>query len=457
MIHCQIILVYMLIFDVKPADLAILQATTDATATAAVPNPTDGAQTATNLPQIATDANAAAAMVPGAYGAYNPYSAYPGNSGSPGGLASPYGVPQPQQGYAQYGNGISPPQPQAMYPATGYGQQAYPTAAMGQSPFLPVQTNPSPSTYGMQGPFPQPLHQTSNVWKNESRRKSRDSPPPTTSTLKAAPGLPQRPSWNPPSLSKEDMQMMHNGYQAPQGAVWQQPKNTQATAEDRRDPANWKKPDSADQSAYDRRDPARWAQTEHARAKEEPKCQTNSRFNTAVPSSDDIDDLISSVTGQPRAKSAADPTRQKYTVQIPGGPLYEEVTPEADVKIKDEPTKDAFNPALHAPSDHTSQLEVKSEPTEAPQPTVDAPERLATPTTTSKKSKKSKKDRPSRLTYNDNATSPEEKMAGMKRYAFDKLANEKTQFARAEPGEDAGGSSTVTGEIASETIRDPQD
>jgi hypothetical protein len=155
---------------------------------------------------------------------------------------------------------------------------------------------------------------------------------------------------------------------------------------------------------------------------------------------DEVDDLINSVTGQGAYSGV--PRPQPPSQRMPPGGEENGPAQQAAASSSEQATA--------APE--TEAAPFVSDPT--PMPASDATPKP----TAAKKSKKDKKGHAVvKLIYSDNATSPEEKMAKSQRYFFDRYAATKTEFVAGEPGEEVGGSGTVTGEMASDTVRDPQD
>jgi len=242
--------------------------------------------------------------------------------------ASPYAQP-PQPSFQQqpplsYTPAFSPPPfQQPSFPGQPYGapmmQNGGPPRPYGagspMQPFQPHRTG-SPS---QNGTFPQPVR-TGSVM------------------LSSAPGLPQRPAVGAPPVNAFQFQQMHQGQiPASQSHVTQQypPQNT---------PANGHVPSP------------------------QPHTASQAPVRPEAPSSENVDELISSASKQADEKDAVQPAQAQITSATPA--------------------ERAIAPPLEE----------------------------AAETKAGKKEKE--KAKPTRLVYSDNETSPEEKMALLSRYKF---------------------------------------
>ena len=173
---------------------------------------------------------------------------------------------------------------------------------------------------------------------------------------------------------------------------------------------------------------------------------------------DEVDDLISSVTGQGSYKreenvenleqeaDLADRAANAELVEVPIGTLERmEAEGNTSPPSKDGATAAALRRADDADPTTTTSAKHAAESDPLTIATTDA-------APLKKKSKKEKKPTvPTKMVYSDEVVSPEEKLAVRPKYAFDRNASEKTEFVQ---GDISG---AVTGETASETVRDPQD
>ncbi|KAK1088053.1 hypothetical protein LTR33_000742 [Friedmanniomyces endolithicus] len=213
-------------------------------------------------------------------------------------------------------------------------------------------------------------------------------------------GLPQRPSFGLPNLSKEDMAKMHSGQGLPPGATAPPMRN----------------------GSKDRRYPG-------------PRENWTQRESSGNMVGDAVDDLISSVTGQARTEANQGP------------------------KVKPEPLGDG-EPTINSGLRDGVQL---GEPApalvdaaqEAPSSTINDTA-TATPLKTGKPAKKSKKSKKSTAeiemrVYSDDVLSPEERKASKSRYSFDSNASEKTDFVLGDV------SGAITGEMGEDVVRDADD
>lgn len=299
--------------------------------------------------------------------------------------ASPNTFPMPNNGISMHGFNQSPQfsPPFSGPPHMAYGQPPSASPFNQQwSPPGPAQSSgPPPNAPGMNPGLPQP-----------------------------SPGLPQRPAFQAPNLSKEEMAKMHAGFQGPPAHQQSHPPTQQQQ----------QPPHSQQRLSND--------------ASNAPATRNGS--NSFVPSSDDIDDLIRSVTSQ------APPAKTDDKLALAAQIKQEEAASTGNAMPDQVPSMLGL--------DGTS--DVKPEPavigattsTTTPAPSTPAPAPPA------KKSKKNKDGEASKLVWSDDVTSPEEKMARQPRYAFDRGATEKTEFVRGE----------ISGQITAETddtVKDPQD
>ncbi|KAK4554185.1 hypothetical protein LTR86_008712 [Recurvomyces mirabilis] len=164
------------------------------TANGTSPPPGYGYGQPTPMQGIATYPAASPNGLPSAYQSWpaaSPAQAFP----------TPYPPPQSPYGF----------QPQSTYAPDPYQQQ--PT-----SPWVPPPGPPAlgPAMNMVLPPQPTGLSHASNSYQQQSATPFTHS---TTNTALPPPptGLPQRPSFNPPNLSKEDMAKMHTGQNMPPG------------------------------------------------------------------------------------------------------------------------------------------------------------------------------------------------------------------------------------------------
>ncbi|KAK0939628.1 hypothetical protein LTR48_005976 [Friedmanniomyces endolithicus] len=225
-------------------------------------------------------------------------------------------------------------------------------------------------------------------------------------------GLPQRPSFGLPNLSKEDMAKMHSGQGLPHGATAPPMRN----------------------GFQDRRYPG-------------PRENWTQRESSGNMVGDAVDDLISSVTGQARTESNPGP-------KIKPEPLGDG---EPTIKIEREASGE---PTINSELAKSMQLgqpapALVDAAQEDPSSTINdaitaAPLKTGKSTKKSKKSKKSTAEIEMRV-YSDDVLSPEERKASKSRYSFDRNASERTDFVT---GDISG---AITGEMGEDVVRDPDD
>ncbi|KAK3109343.1 enolase-phosphatase E1 [Teratosphaeriaceae sp. CCFEE 6253] len=204
---------------------------------------------------------------------------------------------------------------------------------------------------------------------------------------------------------------------------------------------------------------------------------------------DEVDDLINSVTGQGgyvKREGSDGRAAPAYAFGEPGhAAAYPASMPSngdhlGAVKAEAIPSNQPNEPTIKVESAIKTEPTIRPEPeTEtaaeakpltSPQPPTSDPTAVTTAhpasgpanadaaaltTPTAKPAKKPKKEKkpviPMKLVYSDEVVSPEEKMAGLAKYGFDRYASEKTEFVLGEV------SGAVTGEMGEEVVRDGQD
>ncbi|TKA67532.1 hypothetical protein B0A55_08461 [Friedmanniomyces simplex] len=383
---------------------------------------------------------------------------------------NPY-QPPPQQGYPPFANSPMNGQP---FQGPGFAPSPYhavaPTYPLNLPNFHPGDTPPHLQhlyPYGPPPPGYTGLMHDGRPHQPFPPVSSSSGPPMSAPGMMPglpapAPGLPQRPSFGTPNLSKEEMAKMHSGLGVPHGVTAQPPYY----------------------GIPDRR----------YTGPKESRMQTE-RSGSGI--GDAVDDLISSVTGQvkrethegpmikseprggsdePRIKSEPrdgngepkinpepqEEMRKALPVSAPVDTIYGRTVMPWPKGIKSVP------PFIPYVSPVRANVKPAAAPTGAPRvaplaitndvaaPPAIANDVAATPSTTQKPTKKSKKFKKSTaefqsLVYGDNDTSPEEKMARTSRYSFDRNASEKTEFVQ----DDVSGA--VTGEMGEDVVRDPDD
>ncbi|KAK0281814.1 hypothetical protein LTR91_021596 [Friedmanniomyces endolithicus] len=344
--------------------------------------------------------------------AFYPAGFQPQFAPSPHSGFNPY-QPPPQQGYPPFAYSPVNAQP---FQNPGFAPSPYQSGAA----FYP---NDAPSH--LHNPYPYGPAPPSNYGPVSTHKLQHYNPPvmPSSSSSMSGPGmipslpaptpgLPQRPSFGLPNLSKEDMAKMHSGQGLPHGATAPPMRNGYP---ERRYPGprdNWAQRDSSGNMVGDA-----------------------------------VDDLISSVTGQAR-------------IEVHPGP-----------KIKPEPLGDG-EPTVKIEREATGEQTIISElpdgmqagqsaaaifdaAQEAPSPAINdlataTPPKTRKPAKKSKKSKKSTAEIEMRV-YSDDVLSPEERKARKSRYSFDRNASEKTDFVMGDV------SGAVTDEMGEDVVRDPDD
>ena len=134
--------------------------------------------------------------------------------GMPPTPTSSQGFPQqpqyPQQGFASPQNSM-PYSPPATMPMGPYSNAAVPLPGPGARPH-PRARSPIRGT-----PFAFPMPSADQIQQN--RATPSNGPPLVPSRAPAASGLPTRPNFNSPNISRGDMQRMHGGHPPPPGAT----------------------------------------------------------------------------------------------------------------------------------------------------------------------------------------------------------------------------------------------
>lgn len=182
--------------------------------------PADSAQTLQGSPQptqyqppfSAPQGSPPQSAFPQPYGQSHGQPQYYGQSQNPFEYnEAPYGgPPPPQQGAYPPPGQFGPPQPQYS-PPQQYGEQ------MGYPGGVYNQFTPGP------GPAPFPAHSVSPFPPQYNQRLPPTSPPANAAppvrqnSLPTAPGLPQRPSFNAPHVSRSQLHEMHSGQAAGSG------------------------------------------------------------------------------------------------------------------------------------------------------------------------------------------------------------------------------------------------
>ncbi|KAK5122669.1 hypothetical protein LTR85_003932 [Meristemomyces frigidus] len=367
-----------------------------------------------------------------------PPGGYHGFSGSPSiplpfpipPSLSPAGPPMPMHGYPGPPRSFLPQQ--AFIPASpmGYGQ---PPSAGPQPPF----------SAGPQMGYGQPPLPADPYRQQWSPSGSPPPPPPpsgppmsapgmTPGLPQPSPGLPQRPAFQAPNLSKEEMAKMHAG------APGQPPRPSAPGQPVRHANGGWNFSSQPPQP------------TPQPTIKQE---------DTDTTLGDSVDDLINSVTGQGAYARPRSPYAEARPPPAHRQPGYRSDRPDRSGttrSIKQEsPSPDPI--PVEAPRGHRFRMTHPIKP-ESPDPDPEPVEvkALSGPLAVDeepiigKKEKRKKKHHAetSKLVYSDEVTAPEEKMAQMPRYAFQRVEHTETVLG------DLSGA--VTG-ATNDTVRDPQD
>ncbi|KAK4542891.1 hypothetical protein LTR36_006080 [Oleoguttula mirabilis] len=383
--------------------------------------------------------------------AFNPYQpppqpAFPGFSGSqpyqmPGAFAHP-AQGMPMQGYP------GPPRPympqQAFIPASpmGYGQPTWNGAQPQFSAAPPQFSAAAPVGYGHPSPPPPPPSHGpyyNHPWTSPPTGPPMSAPGMTPGLPQPGPGLPQRPAFQAPNLSKEEMALMHAGqvqsimpgqlvHHANGGWNFSSQPPKPALPEDRS--FGWI---SGSQSP-------------------QPEIKQEEMMSLG----DSVDDLINSVTGQGSYARPSSPYAMQSSLHgRPTSPYAKPSLTHAKPSSAYAPgTSSSFAPGTSAwilqntPDRRARPIKQESPETFPVQRAAIAANKTAA--TADKKDKKKKKHRgdETKLIYSDNRTSPEEKMAQHARYAFQRVEHTETVLG------DLSGA--VTG-ATDETVRDPQD
>ncbi|KAF2720921.1 hypothetical protein K431DRAFT_303968 [Polychaeton citri CBS 116435] len=275
----------------------------------------------------------------------------------------------PQPGF---GNGFAPP-PQQPFPSPfGFEVPGRPLSQPGHFPqqsafsppvqpptFPPHVQHASFSPHGHLPPFPpQPIVHGHTGLTNHSRPllgshllQLDSKPPPPSATgsvgMTQAPGLPQRPNFNPPAMSKEDMGRLHVGGHAPPGHAPHVPH-----AQRQSSPQQSNASSSLDKKAFS-----------------PPTDDNSSGQHKAV---DFIDELISNATGV-----------NKHGTPTTEGVSLNAVTPDADGTLTSVTV--SAGAGVVQTTENAGAVEVQKENGGGDDPTASA--------STGKKEKKSKKDK----------------------------------------------------------------
>lgn len=319
-------------------------------------------------------------------------------------------------------------------PSTAYDQKPvmppqsmYPNPSMSMPPMYPPSYmsmsshGPNPAAAGPYPPRP-PIGMGGSPPPNAFLQGSPPSVVPSTATrqnsLPAAPGLPQRPAFETPNISKEDMAKMHIGSgTTPTGPTM--PYNAYGTGPPPPGPQY-----AMPNAPYPGYPPSGPPGTQYGMSNSPNGTATGpwyapnqgpAQVTSNAPSSDDIDELIASVTKEKPSSTvynqqSASPVGQKYEqpeLPLPKSQLGKTIYTGVDSESRDPPPHPVSTNQPVQESLATARRELESGTTSAS--VLETPSKPKSGSKGSKNSKHSEKS--SRLIWSDAILSPEEARA----------------------------------------------